>query len=179
MNSEINSSVFMQEVLQVFQGISDVIIVKKGEFLLREGEIEKYLYYIEEGAVKLYYLSDSEEKVIRLGYNGSMINSLSSFLSEQPSEFYIETIRQTKIKRISKDQLNSIISRDITGYAKFLEVLLTQQLDREIDLLVTSPAERLKRVLKRSPDLFQHVPMKYIASYLRMNPETLSRIRNS
>jgi CRP/FNR family transcriptional regulator, anaerobic regulatory protein len=60
-----------------------------------------------------------------------------------------------------------------------LETLLTQQIEREVDLLTASPTERLSRVLKRSPNLFQEVPLKYIANYLRMTPETLSRIRNS
>ena len=60
-----------------------------------------------------------------------------------------------------------------------LENLITQQMEREVDLLIESPAERLKRILERSPNLFQHVPLKYIANYLRMTPETLSRIRNS
>ncbi|MCY7291948.1 MAG: Crp/Fnr family transcriptional regulator, partial [Ferruginibacter sp.] len=64
-------------------------------------------------------------------------------------------------------------------YLFLMENLVTQQIDREIDLLITSPAERLKRVLARSPNLFQEIPLKYIASYLRMKPETLSRIRNS
>jgi nitrogen-specific signal transduction histidine kinase len=67
----------------------------------------------------------------------------------------------------------------LKGYIQLLETLVTQQIDREIDLLITSPTERLRRVLERSPNLFQQVPLKYIASYLRMKPETLSRIRNS
>jgi CRP/FNR family transcriptional regulator, anaerobic regulatory protein len=60
-----------------------------------------------------------------------------------------------------------------------MESLIVQQIEREVDLLTASPTERLARVLKRSPNLFQEVPLKYIASYLRMTPETLSRIRNS
>jgi hypothetical protein len=59
-----------------------------------------------------------------------------------------------------------------------MEMVITQQIEREIDLLTVSPTERLKRVLERSPNVFQEVPLKYIASYLRMTPETLSRLRN-
>ena len=64
-------------------------------------------------------------------------------------------------------------------YIELLEAMVLQQMDREIDLLTVSPVERLNRVLLRSPHLFQEIPLKYIASYLRMTPETLSRIRNS
>jgi hypothetical protein len=60
-----------------------------------------------------------------------------------------------------------------------LEELILQQLEREVDLLQNSPAERYKRVYERNPKVFQEIPHKYIASYLRMTPETLSRIRKS
>jgi hypothetical protein len=61
-------------------------------------------------------------------------------------------------------------------YIQLLELFSVQQMEREIDLLTTSPAERIARVRERSPQLFQEVPLKYIASYLRMTPETLSRM---
>jgi CRP-like cAMP-binding protein len=57
--------------------------------------------------------------------------------------------------------------------------LIFQQMERERDILTSSPLERYKRVLARSPQLFQEIPNKYIASYLRMTPETLSRIKKS
>jgi len=64
-------------------------------------------------------------------------------------------------------------------YIALLETLVVQQMERELDLLTPSPLGRLARVQQRSPHLFQEIPLKYIASYLRMTPETLSRIRNS
>ena len=64
-------------------------------------------------------------------------------------------------------------------YQILLEELFAQQIEREIDILTHSPVERYKRVLERSPQLFQEIPAKYIASYLRMTPETLSRIQKS
>ncbi len=57
--------------------------------------------------------------------------------------------------------------------------LIYEQLEREKDILIHSPRKRYERVLKRSPQLFQEIPHKYIASYLRMSPETLSRIKKS
>jgi hypothetical protein len=60
-----------------------------------------------------------------------------------------------------------------------LESLILQQMNREIDLLISSPKERFDRVLARSPRLFQEVASRYIANYLRMKPETLSRLKKS
>lgn len=67
----------------------------------------------------------------------------------------------------------------IALYNQLLEQLVLQQMEREQDLLINSPEERYRRVLQRSPQLFQEVPHKYIASYLRMTPETLFRIKKA
>ncbi|WP_338126498.1 hypothetical protein [Tenacibaculum piscium] len=61
-------------------------------------------------------------------------------------------------------------------WMRLLESFMYQQIEREIDLITYSPQKRFNRVFKRSPQLFQEIPQKYIASYLRMTPETLSRI---
>ena len=149
---------------------------------MREGEVEKNLYFVVKGAVRVFYLSEYDEQIIRFGYQGSIINSLSSFLKEAPSEFYMDAIRKTTVKVISKHDLMALVNEsfdNLKQYNKLLEMAITQQIDREVDILITSPTERLERVLTRSPNLFQQIPLKYIASYLRMTPETLSRIRKS
>lgn len=161
---------------------STEIKINRDEYLIREGEVENYVYFIKSGAIRVYLLNEFEELTIRFGYINSLINSLSSFLKETPSEFYIQAIRNTTVARISKKAFFQIINENEKFkalYHQILEDLITQQMEREIDLLTFSPAERLKRVTNRSPQLFQEIPLKYIASYLRMTPETLTRIRNS
>jgi CRP-like cAMP-binding protein len=178
----ISQPAFSDTLLNSFAQISERKIFSKGDYILKEGQIERNLYFVETGAIRVFYLSEFEEQTIRFGYQGSFINSLSSFIKEAPSEFYIEAIRKTTIKIISKENVLKLVyesNQSLQEYIKLLETLVTQQIDREIDLLITSPSERLKRVLDRSPSLFQEIPLKYIASYLRMKPETLSRIRNS
>lgn len=154
----------------------------RGDFILKQGEVEKNLYYVASGAIRVFLLSEHEEQTIRFGYTGSVINSLASYISGKPSDFYIEAIRKTTLKVISKEEVLKLAQQDearLKAYLGLMETVIVQQMEREIDLLTLSPTERLNRVLQRSPDLFQHIPLKYIASYLRMAPETLSRIRNS
>jgi CRP-like cAMP-binding protein len=173
---------FQKKILASLSEIASERIVTKGEFLIKEGEVERNLYQIEKGAVRVFYLSEFEEQTVRLGYEGSFITSLSSFIKGTPSEFYIDAIRKTTLKVIPKKNLLKLVdlsTDNMKQYIQLLEDLITQQIEREVDLLIPSPIERLNRVLNRSPNLFQQIPLKYIASYLRMKPETLSRIRNS
>lgn len=179
---ESHSRVFTEKLMRIFDNAGRQAIVPRGEFLIREGEIEKNLYFVRSGAVRVFYLTEFEEMTIRLGYKGSFVTSLSSFINGTPSEFFIDAIRKTEIRVISKEELLNIAHdspESLKQYVALLESLITQQIEREVDLLITSPAERLNRVLQRSPNLFREIPLKYIASYLRMKPETLSRIRNS
>ncbi len=173
---------FEEKLVSAFAELSTRSVLSKGQFLIREGEVEHNLYLVESGALRVFFLTEFEEMTIRFGYKGSIITSLSSFIKGTPSEFYIDAIRKTTIRVIPKDRLMEMINENeesLKQYIALLESLVTQQIEREIDLLITSPHERLKRVLERSPNLFQEIPLKYIASYLRMTPETLSRIRNS
>ena len=177
-----NQQTFVEKLMAVFDGAGVEKTISKGDFLLKEGEVERNLYLVQTGAIRVFHLTEFEEQTIRFGYEGSLINSLSSFIKGTPSEFYIDAIRKTTLKVISKDQLFELVyenSENLKLYIGLMETLVTQQINREIDLLTFSPLERLNRVLERSPNLFQQIPLKYIASYLRMKPETLSRIRNS
>lgn len=177
-----SSPLFMDKLKDSFERISTKRTIAKGEFLVREGDVERNLYLVESGAIRVFYLTEFEEMTIRFGYKGSMITSLSSFIKEAPSEFYIDAIRKTSLKVIPKESLMTLVNEStesLRQYNALLESLITQQIEREVDLLINSPTERLNRVLHRSPNLFQEIPLKYIASYLRMTPETLSRIRNS
>lgn len=157
-------------------------IIERNDFVIKPGEIERHIYLVEEGALRVFFLTEFEENTIRFGYKNSIITSLPSFFNEQPSIFYIQAIRKCKIRVMEKSTFLSFIDEKqerIAQYSQFLESLVIQQIEREIDILTFSPVERLNRVQERSPQLFQEIPSKYIASYLRMTPETLSRIRKS
>lgn len=154
--------------------------VSRNEFICQFGAIDKNIYFVEKGAIRVFLQNEHEEQTIRFGYQGSFITALSSFLQGVPSVYYIQAIRATDLKVISKEHFETLIAADpryLLLYNKILEELVIQQLEREIDLLTVSPTERLQRVLKRSPQLFMEIPSRYIASYLRMTPETLSRAR--
>ena len=126
-------------------------------------------------------LADDEEQIIRFGYQQNLIVSLDSFLTGKPSDLCIQAIKKTVLKVITKKQIDQFLKIEANKnlWITILENLVVQQMEREIDILTSSPKERYQRVLKRSPQLFQEVPNKHIANYLRMTPETLSRLKKS
>lgn len=158
------------------------ITLKRNEYLKTAGSIDTNVYLVTAGSLKVFVEYGNEEHIIRFGYIHNIIASLDSFLSGKPSEFCIQALRKTTVKVISKKTFSEFLSKN-TEHLKFwitlLEQLVLQQIEREKDLLISSPRERYQRVLKRSPLLFQHIPNKHIANYLRMKPETLSRLKKS
>ncbi len=168
----------MKEIVE----LSDKIItIDRNEFLKVKGSIDNNVYYVESGSLRVFVMDDNEEQTIRFGYKENLIVSLDSFLTGKPSDLLIQAIKKTVIKVITKQQFDKFLERESNRnwWTKILENLVYQQMEREIDILTNSPKERYKRVLKRSPQLFQEIPSRHIANYLRMSPETLSRLKKS
>ncbi len=158
------------------------LTVERNEYLKVKGSIDTNIYFIESGSLRIFVLDDCEEQIIRFGYENDLVVSLDSFLTEKPSDFYIQAIKKTIIKVIPKKKFVEFINQNETNkqiWTKILEDLILQQIEREKDILTSSPKIRFERVLKRSPKLFQQIPNKHIANYLRMSPETLSRLKKS
>lgn len=156
------------------------ITISRNEFLTVNGSIDTNIYYIESGSLRVFVLDDCEEQIIRFGYKENLIVSLDSFLTGNPSAYFIQAIKKTVLRVIPKQQIDTFLKDEANSllWTKILENLILQQLDREIDILTNSPKERYRRVLKRSPQLFQEIPHRYIANYLRMSAETLSRLKS-
>ncbi len=168
----------MKEIVELSH---KTIIIERNEFLKVKGSIDTNVYYVESGSLRIFVLDDYEEQTIRFGYKENIIVALDSFLTGKPSDLFVQAIKKTVVKVISKSQIDRFLETGAnrTWWTKMLENLVLQQLEREIDILTTSPKERYERVLKRSPQLFQEIPHRHIANYLRMSAETLSRLKKS
>jgi CRP-like cAMP-binding protein len=155
-------------------------MLQRNAYLKVQGSVDTRLFYIADGALRIFVVDEEEEHTIRFGYAGNFIAALDAYITGKPSDFYIQALRKTEVKFLSKDAYTAFIRATPERFelwVTLLEQLVYQQLERERDLLTSSPRERYRRVLERSPQLFQEVPHKYIAAYLRMTPETLSRLK--
>ena len=156
--------------------------LKRGELLTTPGSASPFTYYVAAGTLRVFVEQGDEELTIRFGYSGDFIAPLDAFLSSGPTSFYIQALKKSTVLPLHKNDFLHFRQQHPqinTLWLQALEQLVLQQLDREIDILTAAPQERYQRVWQRSPRLFQEIPHKYIASYLRMSPETLSRLKKS
>lgn len=160
---------------------ASTIELKRDEWLHQPGMVDDKLYYVEQGT--LYYtvtLEDDRQQIIRFGYQGDFIAAMDSFLSGRPTIFDSRALQKCRLNVVKKADYVAAFKESEQMrmiWDKVMRGLYISQLERELDLLTTDATERYLRVWRRSPRLFQEIPAKYIANYLGMSPETLSRIR--
>ncbi|WP_022825854.1 Crp/Fnr family transcriptional regulator [Hymenobacter norwichensis] len=156
------------------------VAVSRHDFLIRPGETEHQLYLVTEGVLRIFLPVADEEIYVGFGYAGTLLCSFPSFINGQPSDYAIQALRRSHLLGIARTELLAMLEQR-PNLARFwrqqVEQALVGRIEREIDLFLPEPQRRLDRLRARSPHLFQLVPRKYIASYLRMAPETLSRLR--
>jgi len=158
---------------------SEIVIcdVKKGELLLDVDEVCSSVYFLEKGAVYQYQLdAENEKQIIDLNVPHDWIINHQSFTSRKPSSYRIEAYEDCKMHMLSIDAMHGLIAKS----QAFLQIgiLLEQAMARVrfFDQQYT-PDEKYQYVLNHQPALLQKFPQKILASYLKMTPETLSRVR--
>jgi CRP-like cAMP-binding protein len=154
--------------------------LKKKEHYLREGEICNKVGFINKGCVRMYFLVDGEEICKDLQFENAFTGSLASLMLRKPAFFNIAAIEDTVLLEIQYTDLMELYER-YPCWQKFgrlaAEALFIRKELREASFLKDSPEERYAKLLTEQPMVIQRVPLHYIASYLGMKPETLSRIR--
>lgn len=152
----------------------------KGELLCEIGQCEQYLSIIHEGVCRAFYQKKGEEISVAFMFPGDYVSAYYSFLTQRPSLMGIEALSPTTLISISKRDLDDLCNRyknaERIGRLN-AERIYRRKEEREIALLTMSATERYKDLNDRYPKLIQNIPLKYIASYLGIQPESLSRIR--
>lgn len=148
--------------------------------LLRTGQTEDYLSFIEKGIVRFYIPKDEQEVTFSFSFANEFVSGYDSFLRRTPSVYCMETITETTLWRLTYADLQVIYDRTDVGDAigrNASEGLYMEGLRREISLLTDTAEQRYLKLIEEQPRLMQQIPLKYIASYIGITPQALSRIR--
>ncbi len=153
---------------------------KKKTVLLKTGETENYLSFIKKGVVRLYIPKEENDVTFKFIFENEFATAYDSFLTQKPSAYQIETLSETTLFRISYQDLQEVYEKTENGNIigrKIAEALFIKKAQREISLLNQTAEERYWDLFSNNSRLLKEIPLKYIASYIGITPQALSRIR--
>lgn len=153
--------------------------VKRKEHFLRQGEVARYIGLVTKGYARLYYLQDGKEITKDFNFENFFCGSYASFSLQQPSRFNVVAMEDLTLILLHRDIFN--LFDKYPGLQKFgrlmMERMFIRKELRESSFLLDSAEERYEELRTQFPGIELRVPQKYLASYLGITPETLSRIR--
>lgn len=175
-------STMTHDELDVLEDLLMPVKYGKGERILSEGEVCTGISYIEKGLVRQYYIKNGKEVTEHLGVDHSIFMCIESLFKEEPSHLQVEALEPTLVYILPKAKLEAAAMRNVNIqmlYRKILEESLIQsQVHADLMRFETAP-NKYKRLCEMNPQVVLRAPLTYIANYLQMTPETLSRIRSN
>jgi CRP-like cAMP-binding protein len=167
-----------------FTFLAEKIVVRsfdRRQQLVRVGDVEQYMNFLVKGLARMYFIKGRTEVITNIAKEGELISSSASFLSGDPSCYFIETLEPTMMLSITREHLDSLYRRS-SSVERMGRLITTQFVlqkeEWELECMRLDTKERFLRFVENNPDLLQRVPQKYLASYLNMKPETFSRLKH-
>jgi CRP-like cAMP-binding protein len=156
--------------------------VKRKVTLTGAGDLENYLYFVVDGVQRVYYLDEQgREATLVFSYPPSFAGVVDSFILQQKSRYYFETLTPCVFLRASFADLQILMQKH-QAIETVIRLGITQALsgvlERLVELQCYSSAEKFKKLLSRSPHILQLVPHKYLANYIGVDPTNFSKFIN-
>jgi len=168
------------EDIPLIAGCAKSRSLKKGEALLREGEVCREFYLVEKGYLRTYYNKDGEVINVNFSFEGDFTTNLKSINSRQPSMFNIEAGEDASVWVFNLDEITGRYNShpQIVLFIRRLAIHLSVASEEHSNFFkLYTPTERYRYIEKNKPHLLQRVSLSQLASYLGVARETLSRIR--
>lgn len=159
----------------------EVLDLRKKDFLLKHTGTCRFIAFIARGTIRHFHVKDGVEKTCDISFENAWVTDFQSFTHNTPCIMNLQAMEDTTVFMITKEKLYNLYSR-CPAYETFGRLMAEQVAQRATEIAMSlssdKPEERFQNLLKSQPDLFQRVPQKYIANFLGIMPESLSRIRN-
>lgn len=154
--------------------------VPKKTVLLKSGDIENNIHFLEKGIIREYIPKTESDLTFDFTFENQFFSAYWSFLHRSPNQYQMQTLTDTILWSINYDELQEIYQKTVIGNVigrLTAEGLYINKFKRELSLLKDSAEERYLRLFEEQPRLIMQIPLKYIASYIGVTPQALSRIR--
>ena len=173
-------STMTHDELDIVESILVPMKYAKGEMILKEGEVCQHIYYIDRGLIRQFYFKNGKELTEHLGTDHSIFMCIESLFREEPTRLQVEALEPTMIYALPKLRLEEVALHHGNIqilYRKILEEsLIISQVHADLVRFETAQ-DRYLKLCKLMPQVVLRAPLVYIANYLQMTPETLSRVR--
>lgn len=167
---------------QLFLSLLEVKTFPKKTILLHEGEVCQFEAYVNSGCLRTYYINENGfEVVLQFSIEDWWVSDIASFDSQKPSHLFIETLEDVEVLVLSHENKERLL-HEIPTFERFFRILLRRNLaatqSRLIQTMAKPAQEKYLDFIKLYPTISQRVAQHYIASYLGISPEFLSKIRS-
>lgn len=167
--------------LEEIEAVAKQVMLKKKSHLLAEGGICNFLVFVNKGCLRSFSVnSKGAEHIVQFAFEDNWISDLHSYLEEKPATLYIESIEDSDVLLISKEDMERLF-HNIPALERWMRLLLQNAyvaVQRRLNNALSITAEeRYAALLRFHPDIATRVPLIHIASYLGITAESLSRIR--
>lgn len=171
---------FTEEEWKAHERLLKRKFIKKGDYLLKAGDVCNHVTFINAGYFRVYHNLGEEELTDNFAFEGNYVTDYPSFVSRRPTDDNIVAMEDAEVLLLEYKDLQEAYEQ-YPVWQKFgrmiAEYILLFVVDRNKALLFLTPEERYVKLMKDRPKVIANVPLKYIASYLGITPEALSRIR--
>ncbi|KAF3884023.1 Crp/Fnr family transcriptional regulator [Tolypothrix bouteillei VB521301] len=154
--------------------------LNKGDYLFAAGEICQFIGFIIKGCFRIFILKDDKEITFDFFVEDQPICDYESYFRKQPTQFYFQAVETSKLLILNDACLNLLFEESQNGQRLqrlVVEILFFRFRDSLLSLYMDKPEERYLKLLQTKPELLQRIPQYYLASYLRLEPESLSRLK--
>ncbi|WP_299840292.1 Crp/Fnr family transcriptional regulator [uncultured Tenacibaculum sp.] len=169
------------ECQQKLSNSSNLLVLPKGEILVREGQYSDKTFFIFNGCARAYYLKDGKDISDWFAFDNDFISSINSFFLNIPSPHFIELLEDSILLEISRIDVERL-SDEYNDLERLSKIIVTktmlQQQEKISSMQFHSAKQKYDNILSIRPDITQRIPLTHIASYIGITLETLSRIRN-
>ena len=176
-----NYSPLSNDALEALYNCFEKITLAKNEFLLREGKICRHLYFLEQGALRGFYNLDGKEVTHWFGFEKDFVTSFHSFTTGEPAVENIQLIEGCILWAISKETLTALLTKhhEVERLLRIAyEKYYIRLEERFVNAHFKTACKRYENLLLQAPHILERVPLGFIAAYLGISQETLSRIRS-
>lgn len=173
-------STMTHDELDILESVLVPMKFAKGEIILKEGDVCEHVYYVERGLTRQFYFKNGKELTEHIGVEYSIVMCIESLFMEKPTHLQLEALEPTLIYAMPKRKLEEVALHNVNIQILFRKILEESLIISQVhaDMLRFETAQdRYLKLCKLSPQVVLRAPLVYVASYLQMTPETLSRVR--